>query len=373
MHRSKAGKAQPPGTRKKPPVSNKKVALALQGGGSHGAFTWGVLDRLLEEPSLEIEALTGTSAGAMNAVLVADGLRRGGPGEARAALRRYWERLGKMPGLASLMGPKPPWAPKWSFDDNPMFLWLDMLTRVWSPYDLNPFDYQPLKELLAEIDFKGLRGDPKAPTVFICATDVRTGRRRIFNNAELTADAVLASACLPNMFRAIEIDGAALWDGGYTGNPALAPIYVRSKASDLLVVGINPMVREHVPRTARDIIDRINEISFNSTFILELAAIAFIHELLDSEAIEPTRYRRLLIHGIQADELVALGASSKYNNDPEFLNHLFSIGHRSGADWIAANLDAVGTRSTVDLSVLIPFREEFHAQPSFQPAPSARR
>jgi NTE family protein len=227
--------------RKKSPVSSKKIALALQGGGSHGAFTWGVLDRLLEEPSLEIEALTGTSAGAMNAVLVADGLRRGGPNEARAALRRYWERLGEMPGLASLVGPQLPWVAEWSFDHNPMFLWLDMLTRVWSPYDLNPFDYQPLKELLADIDFEGLRKDPEATTVFVCATDVRTGSRRIFGNAELTADAVLASACLPNMFRAVEIDGAALWDGGYTGNPALAPIYVRSKASDLVIIGINPM------------------------------------------------------------------------------------------------------------------------------------
>ena len=186
-----------------------------------------------EEPSLEVEALRAWNE---------RGRHERGAGstrtaswrtnEARAVLRQYWDRLGKLPGLASIMGPSPPWGAEWGFDHNPMFLWLDMLTRVWSPYDLNPFDFQPLKPLLSEIDFEGLQRDPKAATVFICATDVRTGRRRIFGNAELTADAVLASTCA-NMFRAVEIDGTAFWDGGYTGNPALAPIYVRSKASTL--------------------------------------------------------------------------------------------------------------------------------------------
>jgi NTE family protein len=339
----------------------RQIAIGLQGGGAHGAFTWGALDRLLEEPTLKIVGISGTSAGAMNAAIVVDGLRRGGPEQARFALRDYWEGVGGIPGLASLVGSQTfGETPQWHFDHSPLFLWLDMLTRIWSPYQTNPFNLHPLRKLLERIDFQGLRDDSTAVRIFICATNVRTGRRRIFSNAELSADVLLASACLPNMFQAVEIDGESYWDGGYTGNPALNPLYLRTSATDVVIIGINPLFRDAVPQNARDIINRINEISFNSTFILELAAIAFIDDLLESNAVDSSRYKPLLIHKIEAHgALSTFGASSKMNNDPAFLRYLHEIGRTAADAWIKKNLDSVGRRSTLDLSTLLPFREDF--------------
>ena len=221
-----------------------RLAIALQGGGSHGAFTWGVLDRLLQEPRFEIVAISGTSAGAMNAGILADGLRRGGAAEARKALARYWEDVGRLSGYAGFAPPAALGAPRtWNLEQNPLFLWLDMLSRIWSPYQTNPFNYNPLRTLLERIDFDGLRRDPRAARIFICATNVRTGLRHVFENEELSADVLLASAALPQVYQAVEIDGEHYWDGGYTGNPALAPLYLGTQASDLIVVGINPIVR----------------------------------------------------------------------------------------------------------------------------------
>jgi NTE family protein len=339
-------------------LERRQIALGLQGGGAHGAFTWGALDRLLEEPTLKIVGISGTSAGAMNAAVMVDGLRRGGPEGARIALRSYWEAVGRIPGLASLIGRTP--TGQWHFDDAPLFIWLDMLTRVWSPYQTNPFNLHPLRKLLERIDFQGLRADSAAARIFICATNVRTGRRRVFSNAELSVDVLLASACLPNMFQAVEIDGEAYWDGGYTGNPALNPLYLRTSATDVIIIGINPLFRDLVPKSARDIINRINEISFNSTFMLELAAIAFIDDLLESKAVDASRYKPLLIHKIEAHgTLGTFGASSKMNNAPAFLRHLFDIGRTAADVWIKENLDSVGKRSTLDLSTLLPLRDEF--------------
>jgi NTE family protein len=344
-----------------PHSGRRRIALGLQGGGAHGAFTWGALDRLLEEPTLEIVGISGTSAGAMNAAVMADGLRRGGPQQARVALRNYWEAVGQIPGLASLIGPQTLGAtPQWHFDHAPLFLWFDVLTRIWSPYQINPFNLHPLRGLLERIDFQGLRADSAAPRVFICATNVRTGRRRIFGNAELSADVLLASACLPYMFQAVEIDGEAFWDGGYTGNPALNPLYLRTNATDVVIIGINPLFRDAIPQGARDIINRVNEISFNSTFMLELAAIAFIDDLLETGAVDSSRYRPLFIHKIEAHgTLSTFGASSKMNNDPAFLRYLHDIGRAAADAWINDNLASVGRQSTLDLSSLIPLREEF--------------
>ncbi len=243
--------------------NKRRIALALQGGGSHGAFTWGVLDRLLEEPSLEIVGISGTSAGAMNAGILADGLRRGGASLAREALRHYWEDVGRLPGYANLwpLGVER----TWHLDDNPVFHWAGMLTRIWSPYQLNPTNYHPLRDLLQRIDFDGLRDDPSACRVFICATNVRTGLRRVFHNAELSAEVLLASACLPQVYQAVQIGEHFYWDGGYSGNPALAPLYLGTNATDVMVVGINPLERASVPQTARAIGDRVDEISFNSS------------------------------------------------------------------------------------------------------------
>jgi len=346
--------------------ARRQIALGLQGGGAHGAFTWGALDRLLEEPTLEIVGISGTSAGAMNAAIMADGLRRGGPDQARIALRNYWEEVGRIPGLARLIGSQSLGGTRqWHFDDAPLFLWFDLLTRILSPYQTNPLNFHPLRKLLEQIDFQGLRDDTAGARVFICATNVRTGRRHVFSNAELSADVLLASACLPNTFQAVEIDGEAYWDGGYTGNPALNPLYLRTSATDVIIIGINPLFRDTVPQSARDIINRVNEISFNSTFMLELATIAFIDDLLEAGMVDASRYKPLLIHKIEAHAtLSTFGASSKMNNDPTFLHYLHEIGRKAADAWLKDNLDSIGKRSTIDLSALIPLREDFATGPA---------
>jgi NTE family protein len=332
------------------------VDFALQGGGAHGAFTWGVLDRLLLEPRFEIVGISGTSAGAMNAGILADGLRRGGAAEARKALADDWKDVGRFPGYADFAPPAMPGAPRtWNLERNPMFLWQEMLTRIWSPYETNPLNYNPLRILLGRIDFDGLRRDPRAARVFVCATNVRTGLRRVFENKELSADVLLASAALPQVHQAVEIDGECYWDGGYTGNPALAPLYLSTQASDLIVVGINPLLRSEVPRTARAITDRIGEISFNSNFMGEVAAIAFVEELMRSRR-SVRKFKRLFVHGIGDEALGAFGASSKMNNHPDFLHHLRELGARAADRWLADYREAVGKRSTVDLSGLAPTR-----------------
>jgi NTE family protein len=335
----------------------RRIAVALQGGGSHGAFTWGVLDRLLIEPSFDIVGISGTSAGAMNAGILADALRRGGPAQARTALESYWQDVGRLPGFASLARAQAMAGPQiWHLEHNPLFLWFDMLTRVWSPYQANPLNYNPLRALLQRIDFDGLRKDEHAARVFICATNVRTGLRRVFQNAELTVDVLLASACLPQVYQAVEIGDELYWDGGYTGNPALAPLYLRTTATDVIVIGINPIMRASEPRTARAIIDRIDEISFNSTFMLELSAIAFVEDLIRSGSVEAP-FTPLFLHGIGDEALGSFGASSKMNNDWAFLRHLHQIGWRAADRWLNENYGAVGSRSTVDLSGLIPSKD----------------
>jgi NTE family protein len=333
----------------------RRLALALQGGGSHGAFTSGVLDRLLQEPGYEIVGISGTSAGAMNAAILADGLRRGGAAEARTTLERYWDDVGRLPGYASFGLPLAFGAQRdWHLDHNPVFQWHEKLTRIWSPYETNPLNYNPLRGLLEGIDFEGLRHDPKAARVFYCSTNVRTGLRRVFENSELSLEVLIASAALPQVCQAVEIDGEHYWDGGYTGNPALAPLYFDTPATDLIVVGINPILRAEVPRTARAITDRIGEISFNSSFMGEVSAIAFFEELLQSRP-DP-RFRRLFVHGIGDEALGAFGASSKLNNHPDFLAHLREVGRGTADHWLAENRNAIGNRSTVDLSGLVPTR-----------------
>jgi NTE family protein len=340
------------GTRRKAP---HRIALALQGGGSHGAFTWGVLDRLLEEPDFEIVEISGTSAGAMNAGALADGLRRGGLAEGRAALDRFWGEIGRLPGFASmkaLFGGRR--SGSFHFDDSPLFLWFDMMSRVWSPYQTNPFNKNPLRPVLETLDLEGLRTDPRAPRVWICATNVRTGARRIFDNAELTPDVFLASACLPHVFQAVEIDGEAYWDGGYSGNPALSVLFEETEATDLVIIGINPFQKEDKPTRSRDIISRIDQISFNSTFLLELKAIARIEALVEAKALKDEGITPLFMHRIAADEeLTELGASSKLNNDLEFLQHLRMIGRTAAERWLADHRDSLGKRSSLDLESLV--------------------
>ena len=312
-----------------------RLAIALQGGGSHGAFTWGVLDRLLQEPRFEIVAISGTSAGAMNAGILADGLRRGGAAEARKALARYWEDVGRLSGYAGFAPPAALGAPRtWNLEQQPS---LPVARHAHAHLVALPdqsVQLQPAAHLARADRLRRPAPGSPAARIFICATNVRTGLRHVFENEDLSADVLLASAALPQVYQAVEIDGEHYWDGGYTGNPALAPLYLGTQASDLIVVGINPIVRSEVPQTARAIIDRIGEISFNASFMGEVAAIAFFEELMQSRPAD-RRFRRLFVHGIGDESLGAFGASSKMNSAPDFLRHLHEIGERAAERWLA--------------------------------------
>ena len=329
------------------------VDLALQGGGSHGAFTWGVLDRLIEEPWLRIDAISGTSAGAMNAALVADGWTQGGSEGARAALEAYWRRVSRAAAFSPMQrSPLDRLMGRWTLDTSPAYAAMDLMARVISPYDLNPLGFNPLRTILAEsIDFGRLANAPIR--LFITATNVRTGRGRIFRNAEITADVLLASACLPTMFQAIEIDGEPYWDGGYSGNPTLTPLIRESDAHDTILVQINPRERPEPPRTANDILNRLNEISFNSPLMKELRMIALLHEVADPGHGEGARWAGMRTHRIMSDALADFGASSKLNAEWEFVSLLKEEGRKSAEAFLSAHGGEIGKRSTADLDALL--------------------
>jgi NTE family protein len=329
------------------------VDLALQGGGSHGAFTWGVLDRLIEEPWLRIEAISGTSAGAMNAALVADGWTQGGAEGARTALENYWRRVSQAAAFSPLQrSPLDRLMGRWTLDTSPGYLAMDLTARVLSPYDLNPLGLNPLRTILAEsIDFGHLNRAPIK--LFVTATNVRTGRGRIFRNAEITADVLLASACLPTMFQAIEIDGEPYWDGGYAGNPTLTPLVRESDAHDTILVQINPRERLERPRTANEILNRLNEISFNSPLMKELRMIALLSHVADPGHGEGARWAGMRTHRIMSDTLAGFGASSKLNAEWEFVSLLKEEGRKSADAFLAAHGEDIGKLSTADLDVLL--------------------
>jgi NTE family protein len=329
------------------------VDLALQGGGSHGAFTWGVLDRLIDEPWLRIEAISGTSAGAMNAAVVADGWMQGGAEGARAALDTYWRRVSRAAAFSPLQrSPLDRLMGRWTLDTSPAYVAMDLTARVLSPYDLNPFGFNPLRAILTEsIDFDRLAGAPIK--LFITATSVRTGRGRIFRNAEITPDVLLASACLPTMFQAIEIDGEPYWDGGYAGNPTLTPLVRESDARDTMLVQINPRERPDPPRTANDILNRLNEISFNSALMKELRMMALLRQVADPGHGEGARWAGMRTHRIMSDALATFGASSKLNAEWEFVSLLKEEGRKSADTFLTAHGEDIGKHSTADLDVLL--------------------
>ena len=336
-------------------ATQKPVALALQGGGAHGAFAWGVLDMLLEDGRLEIEAMSATSAGSMNAVVMAYGMSQGGPDGAREKLEEFWKET-------SLAGERYspvrtfPWE-KWlqangvQSEISPMFMAFQAMTHLFSPYQLNPFNFNPLKDLLVKVvDFERLSQCPRATKLFLSATNVRTGKIKVFENAQLTADVVLASACLPYVFQAVEIDGEHYWDGGFMGNPAIFPLIYKGGSKDVVIVHINPLERNKIPKTAPEIFDRINEISFNSSLMREMRAIAFVTKLIDDKALNSQHYNRMLIHSIRDDaQMVELGVATKLNPDWDFLCRLRDAGRRKAAEWLEQNFDAVGRTSTIDI------------------------
>ena len=329
------------------------VDLALQGGGSHGAFTWGVLDRLIEEPWLRIEAISGTSAGAMNAALLASGWTKGGVAGARTALEAFWRRVARAAAFSPLQrSPVDRLMGRWTLDTSPAYLAMDLMTRLVSPYDLNPFGVNPLRDILNEsVDFDHLAG--AAIKLFVTATNVHTGRGRIFRNADLSADVLLASACLPTMFQAIEIDGDPYWDGGYAGNPTITPLVRESDAHDTILVQINPRERPETPRSAGDILNRLNEISFNAPLMKELRMIALLRQVADPGTGEGARWAGMRTHRIMSERLAEFGASSKLNAEWGFLAMLKEEGRRSADSFLTAHGADIGKSSTADIDVLL--------------------
>lgn len=340
-----------PANRQPSPI--KPIKLALQGGGAHGAFTWGVLDALLADGRLRFEAVAGASAGAMNAVALADGLADGGATAARRQLNRFWQRISLDGGL-----PEPAQAlfdtmlTAWGMAGNALNPWLGMLGSAASPYDLNPLNINPLRDVLEqEIDFERLRR--AAPfRLAIAATNVETGKPRLFEAEELTADHLLASACLPTLFKAVEIGGVPYWDGGYVGNPPLYPLF-EGDCADILLIQINPVRREGTPQSASDIQHRLNEISFNSPLLHELRAIDFVARLIEAGVLANTHHKRIYMHRIAMSDYLDEDAASKMSTSWTFLKKLKRAGHKAGQDWLTRHFDDLGQRPTMDL------RQEF--------------
>jgi NTE family protein len=328
------------------------VDLALQGGGSHGAFTWGVLDRLLQEPWLGIDGISGTSAGAMNAAVLVDGHAKGGAACARAALENFWRRVSEAARFSPFRrGPLDVLLGRWTLDSSPIYVAIDLMSRLLSPYDLNPMGNNPLRAILAEtIDFERLAQAPVK--LFITATNVRTGRGHVFKNNAVTPDVLLASACLPTMFQAIGIDGQPYWDGGYSGNPTITPLVRECKSQDTILVQINPVDRERSPRSASEILNRLNEVSFNAVLLKELRMIALLRQVADPGDSEGAQWAGMRIHRVASDMLTELGASSKLNAEWEFFSLLRDEGRRSAQVFLETHAFDLGRRSTLDLDAL---------------------
>ena len=334
--------------------NRKRINLALQGGGAHGAFTWGVLDRILEDGRLEIDAISGTSAGAMNAVALADGFTSGGADGAREKLEGFWRTMSDAAKNSPIQrAPIDVMMGNWSLDRSWGYHVMDAMTRMFSPYQLNPLNMNPLRDVLEDcVDFSCVQSCHSIK-LYISATNVETGKVKVFDSHHLTSDMVLASACLPNVYQAVVIDGVPYWDGGYMGNPALFPFHTGSDCADIAVVQINPVERKGIPRTPQEIQNRLNEIAFNSSLLKELRAIDFVDRLIDEGKLDETRYRRERIHIIEnQNALIPLGASSKMNAEWAFLTHLRDLGRETATQWLEAHFADVGVRSTVDLRAM---------------------
>ena len=333
-----------------PPAGGQKlVNLALQGVGSHGALTWGVLDRLLEEDRLALDGISATSAGAVNAVVLAYGLAVGGREGAKRSLERYWRRLSEM-ASASIF--QPSFLDKvygnFGLDHSPGYLFVDTLSQVFSPYQLNPVNYNPFKKLLEEvIDFEVLRRR-SVVKLFLCATNVRSGKVKIFHSEELRSDHVVASSCQPLMMHAVEIDGEYYWDGGFMGNPALFPVIYACQARDIILIRLTPTERPENPITPRAILGRMQEVTFNSSVMREMRVVAFVTKLIDDGKIVDGK--RILLHTIDGEDIIgALANSSKLNGDWDFLQYLYNVGRERADDWLEANFDRLGVETTIDL------------------------
>ncbi len=329
------------------------IDFALQGGGSHGAFTWGVLDRLLEEKWLHVEGVSGTSAGAMNAAILADGWAEGGADGARKALETYWRHVSEAAHFSPFRrSPLDRMLGRWTLDHSPIFVAMDFLSRLFSPYQLNPGGSNALAPILAkEINFERLRKSPVK--VFITATNVRTGRPRVFRNAEITPEVLMASACLPTLFQAVEIDGESYWDGGYSGNPTLAPLVRELESDDTILIPINPVERPGTPTSAAEILNRLNEVSFNAVLIKELKMMALLRQSTIAGNSEGAEWARMRVHIVRNPVMDKLGYSSKLNAEWDFLTMLHAAGRKSAEEFLASHSDDLGKRSTLDIDQLL--------------------
>lgn len=339
---------------KKNNTATKSINLALQGGGAHGAYTWGVLDKILEDGRLRIHAISGTSAGAMNAVVVAEGYEEGGAEGARTQLENFWRGISDAAQITST----PAWLSMlnsgWGMSEEWSALWLGSLKRMASPYMFNPFNYNPIVDLLeTHIDFDHLRS-ANSIKLFIGATNVHTGKIKIFQNKDLTARHVMASACLPDVFQAVNIDGVPYWDGGYMGNPALFPFFYTDAPNDVVLVQVNPVERRETPETPLDIQNRINEISFNASLLGELRAIAFVQKLIETGYLHSTHYRHARLHRIHDDDrLNQFPASTKMNTDWHFLCTLRDYGRSSAEAFLEKHFADIGHQSSLDISTML--------------------
>ena len=327
------------------------IDLALQGGGSHGAFTWGALDRILEDESLSFSAISGTSAGALNAAVMLTGLARRGRSGARSALAEFWSEISHSGSIFRPFSGSPQATANNPFgmENLPGYQWIGSLFRSFSPYEFNPLNLNPLRDVVRR------HIDPEAihrceVTLFITATSVRTGQARVFSGPDVTLDSLMASACLPFLFQAVEINGEPFWDGGYTGNPAIFPLIYDSSSLDVLLVRINPLNREGTPSRSMDIIDRVSEITFNASLISEMRAINFVSRLLKEKKLDRQSYKDLRLHMISDDTgLLPFNASSKFNTDRAFLNQLFDLGRSASEQWLLKNRKWVGVKSSLNL------------------------
>lgn len=339
----------------------KKINLALQGGGTHGAFTWGVLDYLLEDGRIDPEVITATSAGSMNGIVLLQGLHQGDNDGARELLETFWTSVSEAGTFfspvrrtpAELFAGMNPIAADWSLTNSVAFAGFSAFTRSVSPYQFNPFDINPLRAIIERlIDFDGLKSCRKAK-LFISATNVRTGDAKIFHMHEITLDVVMASAALPFLFKAVEIGGEHYWDGGYMGNPSLWPAFYESATRDLLIVHVNPITRDEVPATAAAIENRINEITFNSSLLQELRAIMFVKKLIHNDMLKDEfkpDYRDILLHAIRAETPMGdLSAASKFDTTLQFLYYMRDLGREVAREWLKETYGDIGKRSTVDI------------------------
>src|SRR5215831_5851053 len=348
--RSPRRRRQPPGRANKGRA--KPINLALQGGGAHGAFTWGVLDQLLDDGRLEVDGISGASAGALNAVMLADGLTRGRPDDARQRLADFWRAVSVDGHLSDLQRSVVERLFPFLQREG---LWLGAMSRMLSPYDLNPLNINPLRELVERfVDFEAIRGD-RGLELFISATNVQTGELRVFTRPEITPEVVMASAALPLLFRAVEIDGVPYWDGGYSGNPAVIPFLRATATEDVLIVQINPRERRKVPTRQREIMSRVNEINFNASLLSELRGVAFVNRLIDEgrlpRGMRQGEFRRLRLHRILMEELPEdVGTRSTLKTDYEYFEMLRKLGQRATRRFLDAHFDDIGHTSTIDMA-----------------------